>query len=291
MQPKKILFPVDLSDRSHAAAPYILSMARRYGASIQLLHVYPILPPIYFDMGAAYPDVFDEAPVRKNLQEQLRAFAHNEFPHTECTCSVESGDPAPVILQFAKENQSDLIAMPTHGYGPFRRALLGSVTAKVLHDSPVPVWTSAHACEADHRAHPQPRVVLAAIDLKAGTDNVLKTAIEIAREAGSAVEVLHVAGEVTASPVSSGRWLEQVERRVARAAAGGSARVEPGHHSNVHVAADGESIPAMVRRLALLRRADLVVIGAGAARRHLLERLGAHAYSVICESPCPVLTV
>ena len=34
--------------------------------------------------------------------------------------------------------------MLTHDYGPFRRFLLGSVTAKILHDAACPVWTSAH---------------------------------------------------------------------------------------------------------------------------------------------------
>jgi hypothetical protein len=34
-----------------------------------------------------------------------------------------------------------MILMPTHGYGPFRQMLLGSVTAKVLHDSKCPVLT------------------------------------------------------------------------------------------------------------------------------------------------------
>jgi len=31
--------------------------------------------------------------------------------------------------------------LPTHGRTPLRRFLLGSVTAKVLHDRTVPVWT------------------------------------------------------------------------------------------------------------------------------------------------------
>ena len=34
--------------------------------------------------------------------------------------------------------------MPTHGFGPLRRFLLGSVAAKVLHDAQCPVWTSVH---------------------------------------------------------------------------------------------------------------------------------------------------
>jgi len=40
--------------------------------------------------------------------------------------------------------------MPTHGLGGFRRFLLGSVTAKVLHDADCPVWTGVHLERAPH---------------------------------------------------------------------------------------------------------------------------------------------
>ena len=43
------------------------------------------------------------------------------------------------IVSYAREHTIDLIMMPTHGYGPFRSLLIGSVTAKVLHDIELPV--------------------------------------------------------------------------------------------------------------------------------------------------------
>lgn len=48
---------------------------------------------------------------------------------------LRSGEPAAEIVAYANNHDSDLIIMPTHGYGVFRRRLLGSITAKVLHDS------------------------------------------------------------------------------------------------------------------------------------------------------------
>lgn len=39
---------------------------------------------------------------------------------------------------------SDVIMMPTHGHGPFRRLTLGSVTARILHSATCPVWTGVH---------------------------------------------------------------------------------------------------------------------------------------------------
>src|SRR5260370_30261121 len=54
MQVNRILFPVDFSGRARATAPFVHSMAQRYGAAVTLLHVIPPLPPLYFEV--AYPE-------------------------------------------------------------------------------------------------------------------------------------------------------------------------------------------------------------------------------------------
>ena len=79
------------------------------------------------------------------------------------------GEPAREIVDFAAANQVDLVMMPTHGYGPFRQLLLGSVAAKVLHDAHVPgvdhgpfrarrriasIWRCARFCARWMRAPP-----------------------------------------------------------------------------------------------------------------------------------------
>jgi nucleotide-binding universal stress UspA family protein len=48
---------------------------------------------------------------------------------------VHAGDPAQNLVQLAHAEAVDLIVMPTHGHGPIRRSILGSVAAKVLHGS------------------------------------------------------------------------------------------------------------------------------------------------------------
>src|SRR6185295_2640468 len=74
------------------------------------------------------------------------------------------GEPAHEIVRVAREENADLIVMPTHGYGAFRRFLLGSVTAKVLHDSACPVWTGAHVKEPSSSDFSL-RNILCAVDL------------------------------------------------------------------------------------------------------------------------------
>ena len=58
-----------------------------------------------------------------------------------------------------------LIAMPTHGYGPFRRFILGSNTAKVLHDADCPVLDRRPSGSAPADSAAAIHRILCALDL------------------------------------------------------------------------------------------------------------------------------
>jgi nucleotide-binding universal stress UspA family protein len=281
MQLQNIVFPVDFSARSYAAAPFIQSMARWYEGTVSLVHAIEPLQPLYFEVGALCPDAADAARVEACILAHLREFAEDQFPHMETACTVLTGDPADAILDFAKSDNADLLALPTHGYGLFRRALLGSVITKVLHRAAMPVWTSAHCCEPTHRAHPQPRRIIAAVDLaadrEAETERVVQKALVLANVSGASVEILHVAGE---KQISAEFRRTAMARAVVSAASSTAVLVDQQESAGLPVEVNDEKVELAVRRVALLKRADLVVIGRGR-----------HAYAIICESPCPVLSV
>jgi hypothetical protein len=54
------------------------------------------------------------------------------------------GDPGTRIGEIARDEEFDLIIIPTHA-GRFRQMLLGSTAAKVLDDAPCPVLTTKDA--------------------------------------------------------------------------------------------------------------------------------------------------
>jgi nucleotide-binding universal stress UspA family protein len=285
-QCQKILFPIEFSQRDEAAAPFVLSMAQRYHARVVLLHVLQPPPPIYAGMGAVYAESFDWNGAMEDRRIELEKFAEAQLPKIETECKVEPGDPAAAISRYSDNNAVDLIAMPTHGYGLFRRALLGSVTAKVLHDSTLPVWTSAHAPEPSHRAHPQPRRILCALDMKPESRHTLELAIMLAKDAGASIELVHVPAE-TVSPDAVEQHMREMLVQAANADLVGIEDVSP-VASELQIVDGG--IAEAVRKLALGKRADLVVIGRGAIRTGI-GRLHAKSYDIIRESPCPVLSV
>lgn len=282
---QRILCPVDFSERSRAAAPFVLSMAQRHKSHVVLLHVLQPPPPLYAGMNTVYPEVYDFEGLSADLRAELEKFAESELPKVEVTNVVEMGDPAAVITEYADNENIDLIMMPTHGYGTFRRALLGSVTAKVLHDAKVPVWTAAHAPEPSHRAHPQPRHIVCAIDLKTKSKETLEFAVDLAAETNASLELLHVAPEGEIEPLPSELKLHELLEESAR-----DKGVKVQEDTGATAVLAGGSIADRVRDLAIQKRADLVVIGRGCTH-HGLGRIRENTFAIVRESPCPVLSV
>src|SRR5271170_3151146 len=85
------------------------------------------------------------------LRKDMKHALEPELDGISVTRVLLEGDPAQEIVQAARDRNVDLVMMSTHGHGAFYRFLLGSVAAKVLHESPCPVWTGVHLDEASPR--------------------------------------------------------------------------------------------------------------------------------------------
>ena len=150
---KKILFPVDFSPQSVGAARYVEAIAGRFQARIQLLHVVSNGERILAE---------EMMPMR---QRMLDDFLNKELRYFDTERLCVSGDAAEKIVEAADAWNPDLVMMPTHGVGLYRRLLLGSVTAKVLHDLDCPIWTDVHAESAPILENIHVRRILCAVDL------------------------------------------------------------------------------------------------------------------------------
>ena len=141
---ERILLPVDFSERSYGAARYAKALACRFQSELHVLHVLDLR--IYGMLGLG----MDESTASAFAPEQriaadskLEAFLAEDLQGLSVKRVLLVGDPGREIVKYAHSHKFGLIVLPTHGYGPFRQFLLGSVTAKVLHDADCPVWTVA----------------------------------------------------------------------------------------------------------------------------------------------------
>lgn len=199
---RHILFPLDFSDRCCGAVPFVEAMATRFGSKVTLISV---AQPFSYMGEPAGPVVLNTDEILGELTARLDSALIKEFANIPVERVAELGDPAQVITEFAHENKVDLIMMPTHGYGPFRRFLLGSVAAKVLHDAGCPVWTSVHAQQPASASSPTDcRSVLCAVDLTAKSVGVIQWAKQLADSYGATLRLVHaVAGWPEANEVAA----------------------------------------------------------------------------------------
>lgn len=189
------------------------------------------------------------------------------------------GSPAEAIAEEAGRRGTDLIVMATHGYGAFRRFLLGSVSAKILHDAACPVLTTAHEAVKPQLGLAPFRHLLCAVDLGPASEAVVSQARAVAAHDNAGLTLIHVLPPETLGGVSyydPERWKRIAEAKLKKL---------------------GGDLPAIVRTGELAPTlnsagvdlgADLLVIG-----RHpgLLSRLHDQAYTIIRESRVPVWSV
>jgi len=268
--PKRILFPVDFSERCRKAAAYVEAMAGRFESDLLLLHA---IPPISYNTTLE-----EERPVKP---ADFEKFFGPDLNFLRVSYLIETGEPAELIVDAAQSRHIDLIMMPTQGLGKYRRLILGSNTTKVLHDADCPVWTGAHLEHAPALDQISTRRILCAVDLAPPSQQVFSWAAQLAAEYQAELTLAHVVPETSGEdevPDLGVQAREMLKQLRDSAHADAQLRVEAGDPSK------------MVAVIAADIKADLVVIGRR-AEPGSLGRLETTAYAIIRRSPCPVVSV
>ena len=142
----RILVPIDYSDNSRAALAYAADLAKSFGASLDLVHVWD--RPTY-----ATDAVLVQRPgeAHKPISELIRENAERDMAELMASLSLPtdldvqsrllSGDPASTLLAELKKGAHDLVVISTHGRTGLAHLLLGSIAEKLVRLSPVPVLT------------------------------------------------------------------------------------------------------------------------------------------------------
>lgn len=140
---KRILVPMDFSPPSDAALEYARSLAVRYGASLQLLHVAEDPYRAFYSAEVFVPaveglrdEILNDA--AKRLGDRLRP---SDIADYHATAESIIGTPAACIVEYAEGHDIDLIVMGTHGRGGMSHLLMGSVAERVVRTAPCPVLT------------------------------------------------------------------------------------------------------------------------------------------------------
>ncbi len=136
----KILVPVDASESSDHGVDHLIKITQwlRDPAEVHLLTVHHHIP-----YGRAVSSVAGDQLQQYYQEEGLAALKSArdrlDAARVPYTFHIGVGEPAEVIVRYAREKGCDQIIMGTRGLGSVSGLLLGSVAMKVLHLASVPV--------------------------------------------------------------------------------------------------------------------------------------------------------
>ncbi len=147
---KRIVIATDGSPSALEAVEYGIELAAEQGAEPIFVHVAPsteALPVAGYGMGAPVsvphkPDEYDRA----CLDEAVDLAARKGI---EAKTELLIGHAAHAIVAYAESVEADLIVVGSRGHGTIAGALLGSVSARILHEAKRPVLVVRAAAVRD----------------------------------------------------------------------------------------------------------------------------------------------
>lgn len=145
---KRILVPLDGSERSAAILPLAKSLARRFESTIVLAHVDIDISNVPTDLAGTLAALPESNPAQL-LEPTERELSDEGLPWES---KVLKGHAADRLLAFIEEGDIDLVAMSSHGSTGVERFLLGSVAESVLRRCPVPLVVERHSFAEDAKA-------------------------------------------------------------------------------------------------------------------------------------------
>jgi nucleotide-binding universal stress UspA family protein len=199
----RLLVPLDFSASSLRAFHYAFALAECFGGELALLHVVP--PPVLPEWGYAHLARRDERlklAARQRLEEFVRA--HSSVAARVRQLLVRAGEPNLQIPEAAREQNSDLVVIATHGETVVPHCLLGNTAEEVVRRAPCPVWVvpGATGDNADSPVLLPMRRILVATDFSADSLKAIRYGVALAREFDATLHLVHVVPTVLPADVS-----------------------------------------------------------------------------------------
>ena len=221
---KKILVPTDFSENAANALIYAIQLVKLVNGKLIIFHNadFPlnytgtnIFPGGDLGMGIdpAYPaGVLNNPELEQIQQEKINQLATRVRQDTGNTIPVKTfykyGSFTDNLSEVIREEQADLVVMGTHGASTFLDRLVGTNTASVIKNSPVPVL----AIPAEARFKPIKHIAYA-VDLESDEDIFLDQLIAFAKPFGAIITLVHIKTENQPDKITDRMLLKELRTR------------------------------------------------------------------------------
>ena len=283
---KNILYATDFSPTAESALPYVLGLAKRFGATVYAVHVrFPATYPVVGPEGM--PQVMEAAEEQAKLESKQLHELLAGLPHEVFICE---GDIWTTINDTVQQQKIDLIVIGTRGRTGIGRVLLGSVAEEIFRRASCPVLTVGPHVSKDAKGRLEMKEILYATDFSPESLAALPYATSLAQENQARLAMLHVIGEAEVGElVHPEQYVDSTLRQLRKLVPSEiELWCEPKFMVERGAAAD------KIMEVANARGADLIVLGVRrvegpmGATTHLFRPI---AHRVVTQAQCPVLTV
>jgi nucleotide-binding universal stress UspA family protein len=281
---RRILAATDFSLIAGSALNYAHALSRQFHAKLFLAHVVP--KELYF----VPPESFSETIVKakryaeKELQKLALAAGLDDVTHEEI---LAEGPVWSTLQSIIQSNQIDLLVIGTHGRASTKKLALGSVAEEIFRMADCPVLTVGPQTKIPEGAAAEFRNLIYATNFKPHSERASSAAYFLEREHAAHLSVLHVVEEPNeGSPVGNQMLRDFLVKRMRK-----SMPAECLDHCEpdflVRFGEPGEEIV----QAAVDAHANLIVLGLRPPEKLTGYLPSAVAYRIVCQAPCPVLTL
>src|SRR5262249_46476661 len=131
---RRILVPLDHSNKDRVAIAHAAAMARLHGATLHLLHVEEGVTSHFFGALSSTAEIQTGEHYFHAIVDSLQ----KDGIHTELTVT-HGRSPRHEIVRVAREIQPDLIVMGAHGHRGIKDLIFGNTINAVRHQVSAPV--------------------------------------------------------------------------------------------------------------------------------------------------------
>ena len=136
-----VLVATDFSENALPAVDAAITVAKRFGAELHLVHAFQTLAPIVSPYAVVVPDGFLEQ-ARDSASRSLRTIQEKILSEgLTVTTHLTEVPAAPAIARLAAELDVDLVVMGTRGNTGLKHIVLGSVAERTIRLAPCSVLT------------------------------------------------------------------------------------------------------------------------------------------------------
>ncbi|MGD1843116.1 MAG: universal stress protein [Thermonemataceae bacterium] len=183
---KTLLIPTDFSPIAREALYYALEFTHNEPTRVILLHVFDV----DYTFGLAISNrIRDDEGIKLEQLESLRQTLqdNDDYKHIKFEIMLHTGSLTYIARDVAERNKIDYIVMGTKGETDANNRIFGSETAKLIHQSEVPVLSVPRGSHLKGLKN-----ILYATDYRERDLTIIGDLVEIARKFGATLHIVHV---------------------------------------------------------------------------------------------------